>query len=286
MKKVAFLGLGAMGSRMAKNILAANFELTVWNRSENAGRPLRESGAKWAKTPREAASDAEIVIAMVTDDEASETIWCDEHTGALAGMKAGSIAIECSTLTPAWIETLADRAAKRNVKLLDAPVSGSRPQSEARQLVFMVGGDAASYAAAEAVLAATGHVNHVGPTGRGSVFKLAVNSLLGIQTAAWAEMMGFLQKNGVSIPEALQLLTTMPVCSPAAAGQVKMMAAHNFTPLFPNALLAKDFRYLHMSAQGMGCRTPISDAASSVYQAAADSMGEENFNSVVRFYES
>jgi 3-hydroxyisobutyrate dehydrogenase len=284
--KVAFLGLGAMGSRMAKNILAANFELTVWNRSQAAAQALKTLGAAWARTPREAAESADVVIAMVTDDDASEWIWCNEQDGALFAMRPGAIAVESSTLTPAWIAKLAARALEHNVKLLDAPVSGSRPQAEARQLVFMVGGEADAFESAKPVLAAMGQVNRVGPTGHGSLLKLAVNSLLGIQTAAWAEMLGFLQKNGVSIPEALTLLTTMPVSSPAAAGQVKMMAARNFTPYFPNALLAKDYRYIQQTADSMGSTIPLTDAASSVYQSAAKSMSDENFNSVFRFYES
>ena len=285
-KKVAFLGLGAMGSRMAKNILTAGFELTAWNRSEAAGQALQALGAGLAKTPREAAADADIAIAMVTDDQASEQIWCDAQNGALPVMKPGTIAIESSTLTPAWIAELAKRAARYNLKLLDAPVSGSRPQADALQLVFMVGGDTEAFEEVRTVLEATGQVNHVGPTGHGSIFKLAVNSLLGIQTAAWAEMLGFLQKSGVNVTEALKLLTTMPVCSPAAAGQAKMMAARSFMPLFPNALLAKDYRYLQQTAAALGTKTPISNAASDVYQAAATQMGHENFNSVIRFYES
>lgn len=281
MKKVAFLGLGSMGSRMAKNIVAAGFEVTVWNRTQKS-----ESFSNVAKTPREAAKGADFVIAMVTDDQASEKVWCDPTDGALAGMKPGAIAIESSTLTPAWIKELAQRASKFNLKLLDAPVSGSRPAAEARQLVFMVGGEAAVFESAKPVLAAMGHVNHVGPNGTGSVFKLAVNSLLGIQTAAWAEMLGLLQKTGVDLSAALNLLTTMPVSSPAAAGMAKMMVANNFAPQFPNPLLAKDYLYLQQTAAELGSKTPISDSASAVYQVAAKEMPEDNFNSVFRFYKS
>jgi 3-hydroxyisobutyrate dehydrogenase len=286
MSKVAFLGLGAMGSRMAKNILAAGFELTVWNRTSAATRSFEEQGATLAKTPREAATSADIVIAMVTDDQASEQVWCSVAEGALTAMKPGAVAIESSTLTPAWIAKLAAKAAEQSVKVLDAPVSGSRPQAEARQLVFMVGGDKDAFEIAKPVLASTGLVNHVGSTGHGSLFKLAVNSLLGVQTAAWAEMLGFLKKNGVDMNKALNLLTAMPVCSPAAAGQVRMMAAQNFAPMFPNALLAKDYVYLQQTAAAQGSSTPISDASAAVYQKAAKIIGEENFNSVIRFYES
>lgn len=283
--KVAFLGLGAMGSRMAKNILAAGFNLAVWNRSEAAQKPLQQAGARSAKTPKEAAEGADIVIAMVTDDKASERVWTDPTDGALAGMKTGAIAVEMSTLTPAWIAELAKIAAKHSVKLLDAPVSGSLPNAEARQLIVMTGGDADAFELAKPVLSAMGPVHHVGPTGHGAFYKLAVNALMGIQIAGWAEILGLLAKNGVNPSNALNLLSTMPVCSPVATGMSKLMLAHDFAPRFTNALIAKDFRYVQQTAAQTGSRTPISDSASGVFDAAQKEMGAENVTSVIRFYE-
>ena len=99
MSKVAFLGLGAMGSRMAANLLKAGHELTVWNLTPEAANKLAASGAKAAATPREAAEGNDFIIAMVSNDEASRHVWLDRSNGALAGAKAGAIAIESSTLT-------------------------------------------------------------------------------------------------------------------------------------------------------------------------------------------
>ena len=106
MSKVAFLGLGAMGSRMALNLLKAGHELTVWNLTPEAAKKLAASGAKAAATPREAAEGNDFIIAMVSNDEASRHVWLDRSNGALAGAKAGAIAIESSTLTPAWVHEL------------------------------------------------------------------------------------------------------------------------------------------------------------------------------------
>lgn len=285
MSKVGFIGLGAMGSRMARNILSAGFEVAVWNRSDAPGLALEGAGARRARSPRDAAADAGVVLAMVTDDQASKRVWTDGADGALAGMKPGAVAVEMSTLTPAWLSQLAEAAAGFGVKLLDAPVSGTLPQAEAAQLVEMVGGDAEAFEAAKPVLAAMGSPNHVGPNGHGALLKLAVNALLGIQVAAWAELMGFLAKNGMETARALQVLTATSLASPAGAGYAKMMAAHDFAPRFTNALLAKDLRYLHATADKVQSRTPISDAASAVFDVAARQMGAENVSAVIRLYQ-
>jgi 3-hydroxyisobutyrate dehydrogenase len=172
MSKVAFLGLGAMGSRMAANLLKAGHELTVWNLTPAAANKLVASGVKVATTPKEAAEGNEFIIAMVSNDEASRHVWLDGSSGALAGTKAGAIAIESSTLTPAWVRELANAATQVGVALLDAMVSGSTPQAESAQLVFLVGGDAESLKRAEPLLKALGSsIQHAGPEGCGALEK-------------------------------------------------------------------------------------------------------------------
>ncbi len=281
MTKVAFLGLGAMGSRMAKNIVAAGFDVTVWNRNEAAGKALEAAGARLAKSPKEAVEGADVVIAMLTDDKASETVW----TSALTGMKQGAVAVEMSTLTPAWVAELAKRAEAVGVKLLDAPVSGSRPQAEAGQLVIMTGGDAAAFETAKPVFAAMGAPQYVGPTGTGAVYKLAVNALLGIQIAAWAELIAYFEQNGVKPADAVNLISTMPVSSASGGGMAKLMIANDHAPRFTNALLAKDFRYLQQTTTKTGGKTPVSDAAAGVFAAGAKQWGEENVSAVVKLYD-
>ena len=108
MSKIAFLGLGAMGSRMAARLLAAGHAVTVWNRSAERTAPLVEQGAQAAATPADAAAGAEVVIAMLRDDSASEAVWCDPETGAAVGMAEGALAIECSTLTVDWTRRLGE----------------------------------------------------------------------------------------------------------------------------------------------------------------------------------
>jgi len=139
MSKVAFLDLGAMGSRMAANLLKAGHTVTVWNRSPAAAEALVASGARKASSPKEAAKGADFVFAIVRDDDASQNVWLDSANGALAGMHPGAVAIESSTLTPEWIRELSEHFRAKGISLLDAPVSGSRPQAESAQLVYLIG---------------------------------------------------------------------------------------------------------------------------------------------------
>ena len=126
--KVAILGLGIMGSGMARRLLSQSFPLTVYNRDRDKCAPFTSEGALAAETPREAASRSQIVISMVANDEASRDIWLGDN-GALAGAATGSLLIESSTLSSEWIHELAAKAAARNCLFLDAPVTGTKPHA-------------------------------------------------------------------------------------------------------------------------------------------------------------
>src|SRR5919109_4498430 len=140
MDEIAVLGLGAMGSRMAANLVKAGYGVRVWNRTADAATPLVEAGARQAPSPREAAAGAAFVIAMLRDDEASRKVWLDPENGAFRALDPQAVAIESSTLTLDWIRNLGQAAAEQGLSLLEAPVAGSRPQAEAGQLIYLCGG--------------------------------------------------------------------------------------------------------------------------------------------------
>jgi 3-hydroxyisobutyrate dehydrogenase-like beta-hydroxyacid dehydrogenase len=263
--KIAFLGLGAMGSRMAARLLAAGHDLAVWNRSPDAALPLVAGGARHAATPRDAAAGAAIVFSMVTDDAAAQGVWLAPATGAADGLAPGAIAIECSTVTPGWVQELAAALAQRGASLLDAPVAGSRPQAEAGELVFMAGGEAAVLDAARPALAPLGaRVLHVGRVGQGAVLKLAVNALFAAQLAAVAELLGYLGANGFATEEAAALLGGMPVVAPPLAGAARLMATRSTATLFTIDLLEKDLGYLLAS----GAELPGATATRALFRRA------------------
>lgn len=284
---IAFLGLGAMGSRMATRLLQAGHHVNVWNRNPLKTQALVDAGARLALSPREAASGADFVIAMVRDDEASQQVWCDEASGALAGMKPGAIAIESSTLSIEAVRRLATAAAAHGVALLDALVSGSRPAAQAGLLVYLVGGDKAAFKQAEPVLLCMGSsAQHVGPVGHGAVAKLVTNALLGIHVTALAELIGLLNHQGVSAQQVLQAVTTTPVWAPVDHYLSGSMLGGNFEPQFPVELIAKDFGYTVAAAGGVA-QAPMISAALAVYERAMHSaLGSENMTAVAKLYTS
>ena len=287
MSKIAFLGLGAMGSRMAPRLIAAGHDLTVWNRSEGKTGALVELGAQAAETPRAAAMGADLVIAMLRDDGASASVWRDPETGALAGMIPGAVAIECSTITVGHARSLAKACETAGCAFLDAPLAGSRPQAEAGRLIFLVGGPAATLERARpALMAMGGAVHHLGDAGAGAAAKLMVNALFGVQLAAVAELIGFARRSGVDAARAVEALGETPVVSPAAKGAAQAMLARAFAPAFPIDLVSKDFGLVAQTAAEIGARLPVAEAAGAVYeQAAAQGFAADNITAVAQLYD-
>lgn len=284
--RIAFLGLGAMGSRMATRLVQAGHTVTVWNRSPAPARALVAAGARRALTPREAAMDADVVFAMLRDDEASACVWCNPESGALAGMQPGALAIDCSTLSVDAVRRLSQACAAAGVSFLDAPVSGSRPAAEAGQLVHLVGGDAGAFERAAPLLRCMGAAaKHVGPVGHGALAKLVTNTLLGIHVTALAELIGLLREQGVAPEAVLDAVSSTPVWAPVDHYLSGSMLRAEFSPQFPVALMAKDFGYV-LQATVDESRLPMTAAASSVFRRAARlDLGAENMTAVARLYE-
>jgi 3-hydroxyisobutyrate dehydrogenase len=285
MAKISILGLGAMGARIAANLLKAGHELTVWNRGPAAMDPLRAAGAQSASTPKAAASGAQFVIAMVRDNDASRQVWLDPDTGALGGLSAAAVAIESSTLTPDWIRELGKQVASRGASLLEAPVVGSTPQAAAAQLTYLVGGDAAILALAQPVLASlASSIHHLGPLGSGSLAKLATNTLMGVQLTALAELIGILKYAGADAARVFEVMAKTPVWSGAAGRVTEMMLAGNFAPQFPVELIEKDFGYTLRGADSQSGAPTIAAARGVFRQAMERGFGADNMTAVVRLF--
>jgi 3-hydroxyisobutyrate dehydrogenase len=285
MSNITVLGLGAMGSRMASALLRGGHTVTVWNRTQGKSVDLLAQGAVWAPSPAAAVAQADFVISMLRDDEASERAWLDDD-GALAHMPKNAIAIESSTLSVAWIEALARQAKEMDIAFLDAPVAGSRPQADAGQLIYLVGGDESVLHKARSVLECMGNgVHHAGPTGSGAVVKLIVNSLFGVQVAVLAELLGFAAKAGIPLARLLEILGATPVLSAAAKGAGAGMLGAQFAPLFPLELVEKDFGYAIGSASLAAAEMPVVRATQGVLaHALVKGMRHDNLTGLVRLY--
>ena len=175
MTVVGFVGLGAMGGRIAGRLLAAGHEVHATNRTKVKAAPLVERGLVWRETPREVAEAVSVVFSMVTDDAALEAISAGAD-GLLAGLSADHVWVDMSTVSPAASSALAEQARALGAAMLDAPVSGSVHEAEGGGLTIMVGGDEEPFAAVEPLLRELGPVvRHIGPNGQGLRLKLAIN---------------------------------------------------------------------------------------------------------------
>ncbi|APB33160.1 3-hydroxyisobutyrate dehydrogenase [Gloeomargarita lithophora Alchichica-D10] len=286
-KTVAVIGLGAMGSRIAQNLLSAGYAVVVHNRTVERAQPLIDQGAIFATSPRAAAEQSNVVISMVTDNEVSRQVWLAAETGAILGLSPDKIAIEMSTLTVDWIRELDAAITQWGAGFLDAPVVGSRPQAEAGKLISLVGGQTETLAKVQTILTDAGAaiVQHIGAVGQGMAMKLAVNAFFGIQVVALAELLGLLSGDGISPETAMDCLRELPVLSLAAKGAGSLMASQNHAPLFPIHLVEKDFRYVTQTAQDWGATIPISTAVIEIYRTAiAQGYAKDNITGIVQLF--
>jgi 3-hydroxyisobutyrate dehydrogenase len=259
MQRVALLGLGIMGAGMAHNLLKAGYPLTVWNRTLEKARPLTDAGAQLAPTPLEAAKDADIVIGMVADDNASRNIWLGEY-GALLGMKPGSIGIESSTLSMEWVRELHTAAAKGGVRFADAPVTGSKVAANEGKLNFLVGSDEETYEAIKPVLSACGQsVLRFGPAGAGAIYKLVNNMMAAIHIAALGEGMALAEKAGLDPRVVAQAIGTHAAASPVVKMKLPMVEKRDHTDThFALRWMHKDVSYAMKLADEAGVALPTS----------------------------
>lgn len=280
--KVALLGLGTMGSGMAKNLLKAGFPLTVYNRTPGKAEAVRGSGAMVAATPAEATRGANVVLAMVSDDDASRIAWLGDD-GALAALQPGAIAIECSTLSPEWVAELNRHAAGRNVRFIDAPVTGSRMQAEAGQLNILAGGDPATLDAVRPVLEAISKkVYALGPVGSGAQLKLVNNFLSGVQVASFAEALAWIERNGLNRDVAIDFLKSGAPGSPIFASMGERMTRRTYEVNFLLRLMDKDLRYAQAAAAALGVPLSTGAAAEALFSKAKnEGHGEQDMSAVV-----
>ena len=282
-KKIALLGLGLMGSGMAGRLLGAGYSLTVYNRTAEKAQPLLEQGAKLERTPGEAAAEAEIIISMLADDEACRQAWLGKD-GALASAEPGSVLVECSTVTPDWIEELDRAARERNLDLIDAPVTGSRVQAAAGQLLFLAGGSADILKKITPVLETMSRgIVHLGPVGSGAHLKLINNFVCGVQAASLAEALGMIERGGLDTELAMRVLTEGAPASPLFKTLSARMMARDYDPHFALKLMAKDLRYAIEQAKHHSQSLATAAAALSIFEKSiADGDGEKDMSSIGR----
>jgi 3-hydroxyisobutyrate dehydrogenase len=268
MSTVAFIGLGAMGSRMAMNLLAAGHSLRVFNRSKEKTKPFADKGAVVCDSPAAAAKGAEFVCSIVSDDVATRAVMLGEQ-GAVGAAAPGTILLDSSTNTPAMAREVSAAARAKGAFYLDAPVSGSLAQAQGKELVILVGGDKAAFDRALPVLGAMGRmVRRIGDSGAGATLKLINNMLSATLTAAIAEAAQAAEAANLDRDATLEVLGEGAAGSRLMKTKLPKIFKRDFSAQFQLELMDKDLRYFLALAQELDRPAPIASLVRSQYQAA------------------
>jgi 3-hydroxyisobutyrate dehydrogenase-like beta-hydroxyacid dehydrogenase len=278
---IGFVGLGAMGGRIAGRLLASGHVVYATNRTRSKAEPLVHHGLIWRDSPREVAEQAEVVFSMVTDTAALEAVTRGPH-GILAGVRPGSVYVDMSTVSPQASRELAARVHELDAVMLDAPVSGSVPAAEAGSLAIMVGGDRAAFARVEPLLRELGQtVTHVGANGKALTMKLAVNISLAAQMIAFSEGVLLAERGGIDPRLAISVLVASAVGSPMLQARGPLLLDRPREAWFDIDLLHKDLGLALEQGHALQVPLPSAESANELLTAArALGYGEQDIVAV------
>jgi 3-hydroxyisobutyrate dehydrogenase-like beta-hydroxyacid dehydrogenase len=259
--KLGFIGIGAMGSRIAGRLLKQGFPVTAFDRNPDKANALIESGGTVARSIAELASGADVVLSSLTDDEVVHSVYTGPQ-GVLEHIRRGSLIIEMSTVSPETSRELYRLGSAHGVSVLDVPVSGSTPAAEQGSLTLLCGGDGDSFHAANAIFTAIGRQHfYLGPSGSGNTMKLVVNTLLGVGMQAIAEAIVLGEKSGLDRHRLFDVLSKTAVIAPAHLGKLTKALEYDYRPEFAVGLMNKDFRLILETAAAVRAPMPTAAAA-------------------------
>jgi 3-hydroxyisobutyrate dehydrogenase-like beta-hydroxyacid dehydrogenase len=291
---VGFIGLGIMGSGMAANLLSkipargrAGHPLVVHNRTRSKADQLVAGGAAWADTPAEVGRQSNILFTMLARPEAVlETALGPD--GFLGTLPAGALWVDCSTVNPSFSRRMAAEANELGVRLVDAPVTGSKAAAQAGELVFMVGGDLGEVEECRPYLDLMGkRTVHVGAQGAGASLKIVFNLIVGQSMLAFSEAISLGRSLGLSRQTMHDFLIGALPVAPLIAFKRPKIESGNYDADFPLQLMWKDLHLAALTAYEQGVPLPSANAAKEVYAAAARSgLSDEDFSAIYRFINS
>lgn len=267
---LAFIGLGAMGEPMARNLAATGSPLMIYNRSPERAQALVAGGAALASSPAHAASMADVVSTCVSTPEALRAVLLG-NDGAIAGARPGTLFIDFSTVDPATVREIAAACNKRGCSFLEAPVSGGVKGATAGTLTIMAGGDQGDFERAEPVLRVLGeNIFRVGPTGSASTVKLLNQMLVGVHLAAALQAFVAGQRAGIDPKALYEIVTSSTGDSAMFRRGARNLFEGDFEPGFKLDLLLKDLRLATELGDETGVPLSLAEAARQLYAAAHD----------------
>jgi 3-hydroxyisobutyrate dehydrogenase len=286
--RVAFLGLGIMGSRMAANLAKGGFELTVWNRTTATAEEFcAKHKAELASTPAEAAASAEIAVTMVVDGPQVEHVLLGEH-GVVEGAREGLLCVDCSTIGPSATLSIGARLQEHGVAMLDAPVTGSSPRAEDGTLTIMAGGSDEDFERARPVLEAMGKlVVHAGPLGHGQIVKVINNAVAASNAAVLGQALLVAQRAEVDLDALVEVMKAGSGGSAMLELKAEPMRRHDYTTLFKLDHMLKDVRLCLEEGQAAGAPFGFAALTREILTAASGrGLGDADFAALIEVLEA
>ncbi|HEV3222031.1 MAG TPA: NAD(P)-dependent oxidoreductase [Puia sp.] len=277
--KIGWIGLGNMGSPMSQRLINAGYPVTVYNRNKAKEEPLKLIGVTVASSPRLLLEQVDIVIIMVTDDQAIRQVFTGDN-GLLGTKTIGKIIINMSTVSPGISKEMASLCSQEGNHYLDAPVSGSVKQAEEGQLVIMVGGNDTILEKAKPIFEHLGKlILHVGGTGAGNTAKLAINILLAFHAQGLAEAVIFARQNEIKTEDLITLINNSALGNVFTKIKGDAIIQNNYRAAFALKHIAKDLRL----AKEEGLATPMGETTFKTFQQAKPVLGEEDIIAVIKY---
>jgi 3-hydroxyisobutyrate dehydrogenase len=280
--KLGFIGLGNMGSRIARRLLDHGYQLEVYDQDPAKTRAIAEHGGIVAESILGLVRSADVILSCLTNDEAVRSVYT-APAGVLAGVRPGTVVLEMSTISPDSSRELHRLGAQKGIEVLDVAISGSTPAAEQGLLTLLVGGDQDVFRAAEPIFQAVAKQFFLlGGSGSGTAMKLVVNTLLGVGMQAIAEAVVLGETVGLNRERLLDVLSKTAVIAPAHVGKLARVAINDYSPQFPLRLMNKDFQLILKAAAEAHTPMPATEAAFRVNSEELSHHDQDDFSAVLR----
>jgi 3-hydroxyisobutyrate dehydrogenase len=284
--QLGFVGVGAMGSRIIRRLLARGYKVAVYDLTRAKAEALVVNGATVSNSLTDLAHTAEIILSCLTNDEAVRRVYLAAD-GVLSHAAPGTVVIEMSTIRPRTSRELAREGADRGVRVLDVAISGSTPAVEQGTVTLLGGGDSNVFSALEPIFQTLAkQYFYLGTSGSGTAAKLVVNALLGVGMQAIAEACALGEKEGLDRDQLLSVLAKTAVVAPAHVGKLPRAMRNDYSPQFPLRLMNKDFRLILEAASQSNLALPATEAAFQVNSDAFIFWPDLDFSVVIQEMES
>ncbi len=282
--KTGFIGLGIMGSRMAANMQKHGVSLVMFNRTRAKAEPLLGSCGTFSDSPAKLAEQVDVLFTMLADPDAVEQAALGAN-GFLIQLRPNALWVDCSSVNPSFSKKMAAAAAARQIRFVDAPVTGSAPAATDAKLVFWVGAEAADLEEIRSLLLCMGNrIVHAGGHGMGTSVKMVINLLLGNAMAAFAEGIALGQGLGLSQKILFDSLLDMPAVAPFLAAKREKIESGNYEAEFPLRWMQKDMHLASVSAYEASVAMPLTNVTKEIYRLAMRGGHDtEDFSAIYEF---